>query len=258
MVYVFEDHKNSLLSQLFEKSYPPEIIKNFHYTGGNGKIKTYIETTFSKQEKIIVWLDTMPGNKNLRGVYYKLASMLKQYPNLRILPVMSREYYLIKCLEHTPCVLNKNWVEVCLSFGRPDETIPPILETEKEKAFCINSEKFSKIVARKALAQCVCTGWIDEHEDRYRPYYKEDCLCSTSLVSAACAPISLLDKSRNFLKTIRILPKGHSLPGTLIVEWKDVSVLHRTLVDSYNALCDRIVKEGKDWGDSYEELIYIH
>lgn len=258
MVYVFEDSKNSLLSKLFEQAYPSEVASTFHYTRGNRKIKTYITNNLDKKEQIIVLLDVMPGNKDLRDCYYEIAELLPDYKNLRIFPIMCKEYYLLQALSGSSRVINQNWVDTCLDFGFPQDTKPPILVTAEEKEYCTTAERFSKIVARKALSQCVRVGVIQAGETTVRHYYSEDCICGEEMVGCGCVPDSLRNKACKYVRRFRVFPAGSFIPDVIDIPWGRTVDTHKKLVDIYNAITERMRSSGKTWKDSFERLEYVH
>lgn len=258
MVYVFEDCKTSMLSQFFEKAYPPEVVANFHYARSNSKILAYITAHFDRQEKIAVCLDMMPGNRNLRDHYYELADLVPLYPNLRVFPIMCKEYYLLKALRGTCCVRNSNWVDTCLDFGVPSDTSPSILETDDERRYCTTMERFSKLTARKALTQCARIGRLSDHESGERPYYEQDCICSAGLSTAICVPIFMREKSNRYVRQFGVFPSGSCVPDVVGITWEGTIAAHRLLVDAYNCLSEKLSMSDRPGKDQFDSIDYIH
>lgn len=258
MVYVFEDSKNSMLSKFFEQSYPTEIVSKFHYTKSNSKMRQYIVDHFDNDDRIAVILDMMPGNQDLRDRYYEIADLVEAYPNIRVFPIMCREYYLLKALKGTKCICNDHWVDTCLKFGFPEDTSPSILQTEEERTYCTTAERFTKLVARKALSQCSRIGRLVPGESGYRPYYTEDCFCTLGSIDIGCVVSSLQEKSNSYVKMFGVFPQGSLITDIIDISWEGTIAARKLLVDAHNGISDRLARSGKCWKDSFEPIAYIH
>ena len=254
MVHVFEDNKRSMLSKFFELSYPPEEVANFHYTESHSKLVTYIEEHFKVEDKICVYLDLPPGNRYLRETYINLAELSADYQNMRVFPIVCREYYLLKHIQSTACVINRNWLDTCLSFGLQSQTTPNILAEEERPNKYTTFEGFCKLVAKRALAQCARVGIISAGESSGRPYYKEDCPCGTELEKSGCIARGLLGKSNDFVRKFPVFPNNSYIPDAVEVKWEDTAKLHRFLVTVHNLVSIKMSKYDEDPAHIYESI----
>lgn len=61
--YLFEDKKEDKFSKLYCSSLPDDIKKDIYYAQGNGYLVSEAEKLLHNGEKVIVFLDTVPNNK---------------------------------------------------------------------------------------------------------------------------------------------------------------------------------------------------
>ena len=183
---------------------------------------------------------------------------MEAYPNIRVFPIMCREYYLLKALKGTKCICNDHWVDTCLKFGFPEDTSPSILQTEEERTYCTTAERFTELVARKALSQCSRIGRLVPGESGYRPYYTEDCFCTLGSIDIGCVVSSLQEKSNSYVKMFGVFPQGSLITDIIDISWEGTIAAHKLLVDAHNGISDRLARSGKCWKDSFEPIAYIH
>lgn len=254
MVHVFEDNKLSMLSKFFELSYPPEAIANFHYTESHSKIVNYITNHFSTDEQICVYLDLPPGNRYLRETYTDLTDLSVHYPNIRVFPIICREYYFLKHVKKTNCVINRNWLDTCLSFGLQTQTTPCILDTEEKPRKYATFEGFCKLVAKRALSPCVQIGTVAAGESGVRPYYTEDCPCGTDLEHTDCLAKTLVEKSNDFVRQFPAFPSQSSIPDAIDIPWEGTIKLHRFLVLVHNKISEKMSVYDTNPAHLYENI----
>jgi len=231
--YIFEDHPSNMLATLFREGYSVEVAHNFHYTKGNGKIFSYIQKHFKEEEDIIVFLDMPPGNSGVVDVYDSLLSLSRTYTSLVIIPIICMEYYLLLSVRKSHLVTVSNWVDTCLQFGYAGDTSPNILVGEDPQKN-LTFEKFCKLVTRKALAQCLRVGTLSQSEDRYRPYYYEDCICGTQHVTHNCLQCTRKDKARALISALPIRPAYRDGTPEEIVAKQNYLLKQKELVEEYN------------------------
>lgn len=99
MIYVFEDDERDPISQLFRMAYDNSVSSKFIYVRGGGNIYSKVESLLNYKDIILVYLNTIPGNKETLKIYNKL-SMLSRKNNrsIIVLPILGAEYYFIKSI----------------------------------------------------------------------------------------------------------------------------------------------------------------
>ncbi len=97
MIYIFEDKADDLISLLFKAGYSEKTASMFIYTNGNGALISEAKKQLQNipnSEKICVFIDMAPGNKELYGIYRGLMKIAKQYTDrMIIMPLICAEYY---------------------------------------------------------------------------------------------------------------------------------------------------------------------
>ena len=231
---IFEDHKNDFLSRLFRSSYSEEIQQTFCYAEGNGKLYKLIERLlYETDEQIIVYLDTMPGNKNIRTIYYKLMSLSRKN-NFRvvILNISCAESLFLRSLPN-------NLVKHDASLQCATECYP-YFSTNVYKAdtkYCKTFEKFCKKVMVENTKDCIKpVSEINNKQNKYFDYfYSRNCLCDKA--KQDCYVNTIKQKSINFLKEYPAIPFDENIECSILSTEK-VWELHRKLIDKTNDMLD--------------------
>ncbi len=99
MIVIFEDKMDDLLSNLFRSAYSN---CSFIYSNGNGNLETLVRHYLdSSDEFIMVYLDTIPDNKDTINIYKTLARISRRN-NFRVIvmPIVCAEYYFISSLSY--------------------------------------------------------------------------------------------------------------------------------------------------------------
>ena len=237
MQFVFEDSKNSLISGFLRNSFSDEMLSSVHYTHGNSNICSYITESFDVNETICVFLDMPPGNLDIADIYGDLSACAQSYHSLFILPLVCMEYHFLSFVKEFPHLISvESWVNSCLSFGSASATIPPIIDVDNETELRRYAafERFCKLVARKALVQCVRIGVLSSNESKQRPFYSQDCLCATDMVNDGCVKWALRDKAISFARALPFHPPTIDETDRAITRSELIQV-HNALVSAYNA-----------------------
>lgn len=234
MIYVFEDNKKDPLPQLFMKSYCSEISSNFIYTEGNGNVYHKVESLLSSNDKILVYLDTIPGNDSTRKIYYKLSSLSRKNNNqIIVLPILGLEYYFIKSIQYENVITSEVDVNRCVN--RKAYFTSNLLSNQKEKDYCKYYERYCKLILMKGVIDCIRNTEDNGKNKYFRRYYKEDCKCRDFLES--CKDKSIKEKSTCFLKAFPCVPRGSKIQNMKRLEIDEIWKIHRALVDEHNKLC---------------------
>ena len=78
MIFVFEDEETDLLSKLFVSAYSN---CSFYYVKGNGNISNKVKKLLNESdETIMVFLDTIPDNKDTIDIYNDLKRLSRRNP----------------------------------------------------------------------------------------------------------------------------------------------------------------------------------
>jgi hypothetical protein len=255
--FLFEDKKKQLLSIFYERSYSKNVADTFHYANGNSKIADYIDDNFSEEDFICIFLDLAPGNRDIRNIYRQLTRKRQTYKNLVVIPIICREYYYLKSLENTSCIVQDNWYRTCINLEPACTTKPSIFETESEDREYHKFEGLCKLVTRKALRRCATTNISLNGAERHRPYLYGDCICDSIDRVAECNIDTLREKSNRFVAAFPGFPAGSTLSNTVRISWGNIILMHRELVDRYNEISDRMKALDTDERNSYGKIEYM-
>lgn len=249
MIFIFEDKEDDLLSKLFQEAYDSH---NFIYAKGNGNLERIVrDCLVSSEEGIIVYLDTIPDNKDSINIYKSLRRLSLQNDfRVIIMPIVCAEYYFIMSLVLTDYV-NYTGVDTCI---RKDFWRNSSLVEEGDKVFVKNFEKFCKLILLKCVKDCIKNSiGADGENTLYGYFYTKDCKCEHS--DKSCRTISLKDKAINYVRNYPVIPSGSSLSNVVSVNIETLWAIHRRLVDEFNGFVDKYSKEDSTY--AYTKIKYI-
>lgn len=271
MIYLFEDNKRVGLSQLFLAGYTDrQSIKKFvlskytnlqisgengiEYVNGNVEIERRmqkLESTLDETENIGIFLDLVPGNRNLENIYNKLIHYYNIGKPVYTVPIVCAEYYFIRSIYGTDLIednlLIKHILNRNIHYTMPD--MPEIDQKTKRKIFDI--EKECKLAIKTYGKDClnIKTGIRDKEIDieqfnRYfsNSYYTNGCPCDNG---CGCTN-SLLDKSYRLLRQYPCFPKGSIFSlderyRVIGVNKKEYVRIHNRLIDNFNELVQKYI-----------------
>lgn len=246
MIFVFEDLRNDLLSRLFISAYNEE---SFIYTEGAGNlVNTVSKLLLENSEPIVVYIDTIPDNRETVRVYNNLRVLSKKNDfRVIVFPIVCAEYYFIKSLPEY-VFLSLSSVNKCKNkefWGNSD-----LVESEADKKFVKNFEKYCKLILLKNVFDCVKH---TRNSELYGYYYTKDCWCG--LMKDACKPERLLNKSLNYVYQYPVYPSKNFKGSGKTISLDDAWLIHRTLVDEFNAMVNLYQKN--DITKAYSKIAYI-
>ena len=243
MIFVFEDNEEDIISRFFRKAYPENIANKFVYAKGNGNIKRIAQNLLlSTDDEIVVYLDTIPGNKETAKIYKALRDIsIKSNYRLIVLPLVCMEYYLIKALKDSQVMLNHTGVDICINKDLYFSS--PLIATQEDKAFVKNFEKYCKLILIKNLKECASHSG-KTIVDCYGEYYLNDCLCNYK--DSVCMPEKLLNKLTSFLTQFDCVPEGSIISNGKKISVNDLWDIHRKLVQLYNHMIEHYIDSAND------------
>lgn len=254
MIVVFEDKESDILSELFRAAYPQEVAKKFRYSNGNCNLPACVEELAkNSNDKIYVYLDSVPGNRNIIDVYYRLVKLSREYDKrIVIFNIVCLEYYFLKAFGLDSVIMTSGkGLDIAL-----DKSVyyhSDLLETEADIAFSKTFEKYCKLVLMKNYHDCARHSRGSEENgnlnNSYGFFYEKDCKCVNS--RDICEDRLLRDKALRFIQEFPCKPSGYyGDTGNCMSEATIISK-HRELVDDFNQLIDQfnidaeVVKRGK-------------
>lgn len=231
MKYLFEDKEADVLSVLYRSAYPSSVSANFVYSEGSGNLFTAAEdiVKFKPNERVLVFLDVVPDNRETMKTYRKLRGLYKEYAGRVVtMPLVCSEHYFIRSISKSPLIKNVGALDICcdVSPWRASD----ILETDQDLTKAKNFEKFCKLFLIKAVEDCARhTRGKNKSNDAYGYYYTLDCLCNKR--KPECTDDRLVDKALRFVHQFPCYPIG-DLGGKSLT-----SLNHDKLLDLNDILC---------------------
>lgn len=193
MKILFEDKKDDVLSILFRESLPKEIRERIEYANGNGNLIKKAQELLQNGGDVLVVLDTVPSNKSIRDIYVSLRRLSRQNEyRLIVWNIVCAEYYFIKAfgsMNQVKAFLDTKDIEVVLErkpFGGAS-----IIQTEEDRIFTKNFEKFCKLYILKNGADCVNQSGL---------FFAKDCICQNG-----CESLTLIEKSTMYRGAYQVL-----------------------------------------------------
>lgn len=239
MKFIFEDFEDDILSRFFRQAYQPESSKKFIYADGNGNLEFQVKKILEEsKEMIIVYLDTIPCNKDTIYVYNRLKnlSILNNY-RIIILNIVCAEYYFIKSIYSSNLFTNREGVDLCINRDFYLDSV--LLKTKKDRNKAKTFEKFCKFILGYNLIDCARTK--NRNNNVYPSYYTKDCLCSRPMDN--CTNKNLKEKAISYADQYPCIPaEGFLGKPNRISKLEDIWKLHRNLVDDYNAMTYKFMK----------------
>lgn len=237
MKYVFEDDGRDVLSTFFRKAYPSTVSDHFVYARGNGNLYETVLDILNQDLRcdILVYIDMVPGNKEIVNIYRKLSRLSRTHNNRVVpMPIVCAEYYLLCSLLVSNIVEDMTGVDLCVK--RLPYFDSPAIQSEIDKAFCKNFEKYCKLLVKKNLKSCARISGKEEH---YAIFYNTDCKCGIEGTQCTVTS-SVKDKAINYIRQYPCVPAG----SFAIVNARTLSIsemwdVHRRLVAEYNEMTDK-------------------
>ena len=257
MIYIFEDKADDLTSLLFKAGYDKDTASKFIYAGGNGNLLKEAENQLchaQEAEKVCVFLDMVPDNKELHKIYSNLRRLCRQYTyRLIVMPIVCAEYYLIKSLSNEPVMKSKVGVDICIN--KEVYFSSPLIETNDDKKFCKTFEKYCKLILLKNMENCAKHSRGENEENiMYGVYYTSDCICNRSMDN--CVHKSLLDKALNFLQNYPYMPEESLLNREKLSD-NEIVLIHKKLVDEFNDVIKKYRMADPVNAAKYKEIAYF-
>lgn len=255
MIYIFEDNSDADISVLYKKAYDKDIIHKFVYAEGNGRIKENVNNYLSiTSEKIVVFMDTIPGNKDCFRIYSEL-SYISRNNNYRVvvLPIICAEYYMIKSIKNKQLFIDKEEVDNCIN--KHPHILSKLLKYPDKAKYCRNFEKYCKYIL-KYNVNSDCLKPYSKEKDINGEYYRKDCECEK--FDFKCKESSLLNKAVNLLIEYKYVPSGSGIQAVKDLTEEELWDVHKILVDEYNQFVDVYKAADEDsFNNKYRKLKYI-
>lgn len=241
MIFIFEDHEEDIISKFFKKAYSDNIANSFIYAKGNGNIKNIAKQTLTMtNDTVVVFFDTIPGNKETWKIYKTLRDMSIQV-NYRmiVLPLVCMEYYLIKALKNSQVIIDNTGIDICINKDLYFNS--PLISTADDKTMVKNFEKYCKLILIKNLKACACHSGKTTVQC-YGAYYINDCLCEFK--DNECCQEKLCSKLKNYLSQFDYVPENSITGNSKILSTEEVWDIHRKLVQEYNEMVNYYIHSG--------------
>lgn len=253
MIYLFEDNEKDLISILYKSIYGSNMIRNFRYCNGNGNLcKTTKDELNKHNDSIAVFMDTIPGNRDIIRIYNELKSLsLKSNNRVIVFPIVCSEYYFIKSILDKNVIEDYTGIDICIS--KKPYFKSPLIQSEEDRRFCKNFEKYCKLILKKNLHNCAKHTSLNN--DKYGIYYKSDCLCSSEL--ASCKILDIEAKSFDLVKQYPCFPKLYTVTNLVKFSERDIIQIHRRLVDEFNSMVDIYTNEDIANIHKYKHISYM-
>lgn len=158
MKYVFEDHRNDPISQLFRACYPIEVSAEFVYAEGNGNLLKVVKNlTANEKGSIYVYIDLPPDNFYAQRLSEQLCRLRRTFVNVLPIPLICAEYYAVKWLAQLfpEYITNAAWIAPCSKILPWWDAEVTCTMSKADSDFCHNFEKFCKLTLRKSFIDCV-------------------------------------------------------------------------------------------------------
>lgn len=210
MRYLLEDNPKSALSHLYHLAFNPAIISvdEIEFVGPNGEVKDRAKTDLEKtEEDIAVFIDLIVDNIDTVDCFRELWEIKKAYPTrIKVVPRICSEYYLLKSVENTPLVKDRELLNRCL-YGRCH--LQDIQWVQSKKGHT-SYEQYCKHTVKRALLDC-----FRKKGKRDRFYISLDCLCNYPY--NICTDKTLVEKAISYVELHKIFPKGSYIPSKSVV-----------------------------------------
>lgn len=182
MIYLFEDRFEDPLSKLFCAGYDKSVCQHFIYANGCGNLAAVLDKTLADhpEEQILVFMDMVPDNRELVPIYKNLRHRYYTSNGRAIvLPIVCSEYYFIRSIQNSRVVTDKSSLTICTGIKPWKESA--LLESDADRMFCKNFERFCKLFLLKAVKDCAkhSRGNAASENSSYGDYYTKDCRCAT-------------------------------------------------------------------------------
>lgn len=253
MKYVFEDDERDPLPQLLRKAYRKEWDSELVFTRGNGNLYSRAEELLNEGEKIVVYLDTIPGNDSTRRIYNRLRQLaLKHRNKILVLPIIGAEYYFIKSIQYGNVVTDNEEVANCVNRKPYFES--KLLTGEKEKEFCRNYEKYCKLILKKNVLDCVRNSEDSGANTHFRWYYIKNCKCSEP--EQDCDDKTVKEKALDYVAAYPYMPLNMTEQCVSHTAEEELRKIHKKLVAEHNELCYalREAEPEENKKNSYKEI----
>lgn len=237
MKYVFEDKRTDIISQFFMQAYPNKTSDEFIYTEGNGELKGVLsDLLLNTSENIIVYMDAIPGNKDITKIYKELGSIsIKNSYRAIILPIVCSEYYLIQYLNNENILTDKTGVDIALNKDFYKNS--PLLNTQQNIDFVKNFEKYCKLITMTSPRLCANLSKRNAH-GKYKIFYTQDCICKVR-ENNCTTNINKIDKSINFISQYPCVPSKSHSKNYKSFTIEQVWDIHRQLVSEFNQMVNK-------------------
>lgn len=229
MKYAFEDSYDDALTNLFRAGY--RDTSNFIYSSGKDRLlSTILREIPDKSEEIFIFIDLVFDNPSTVNTYNLLKSSLRRagYTKFIIFPLVNTEYYIIKSLNKSNVIAQSPIVDVCVSRGNYREASIHDTYLSESKNF----EKFCKRILHRYAIDCAKNTRYNNNL-RYRDYYDKDCLCGEE--GSECIALAQIEKVKRLLRQYPCIPIHSIVSFGKILSWDEMKVIHRELIDQYNA-----------------------
>lgn len=254
MIYIFEDHPDADISILFKSAYSDDKIKNFIYAKGNGNLVDNVKDSLLKTtDMIVVFLDTIPGNKDCYSLYREISFISKKN-NYRIviLPIVCAEYYMIMSIKDTSMI--KDFMEIDRCIRKEPHITSCLMEYIDKARYCKNFEKYCKYLLKyNAVKDCIKP--YNKSSDINGEYYRKNCLCQKNTVD--CIQKTLSEKAISLLAAYKYVPSGSIAVNVKNLTEEEIWDIHRELVDEYNDFTDKYILADSKALNKYKKIKYI-
>jgi len=228
MKFLFEDNREDQLSQLFLYLYQDSpVLDDIIYTEGNAALSDFAEEFLRSGEKVVAFLDVLPGNVEIWRIYFDLCKLSATFNyNLIVIPIVSAEHCFLKSVIGTALVKDVEALQSCVDLQPMYH--PNVVSTEQDRKFCKTYEKYCKLVLRKCLYSCFKT----------KLFTTRDCVIIEKV-------LTLEEKATNLLRHYPCFPPGSRAKDANLIYWDDIWDIHRKCIDNVNTLNNKFQEAGK-------------
>lgn len=249
MIYVFEDKRDDILSELFQKGYSDKVKNQFVYANGNGALVKTVKNILEKTDEIIsVYMDAIPGNRSIVDIYCDLKRLAEKYEGrVRLFPIVCSEYYFIQSIYQTELIEHCEDVDICVNRDIYWQS-ELANASDQNRKFCKNFEKYCKLILMACTKACVSHSAANN--EKYGVYYTKDCLCKYA--ENWCFACGVEKKAENLLEQYPCVPDKDDINQSEGMTDDMAYKIHVRLVQAFNEMCDRYAE--KDAVTRYKKI----
>lgn len=275
MIYIFEDHAESLIPRFFASCYSKtsnvcvvdkdfaEVDWEFYdmyiiFSKGDKRLRDVVARLIRITEhKIYVYLDLLPDNQATRYIYNTLRVHFYSFRNrLLIMPIPSIEFVYIVLAHKAGLAYYDNEALDIINKNRFEDS-----------SFCVrnrlspkNYENYMKQFCSLGLIGCArikrSARWKTTMQHAKYLFLFCDCICERPIADHECYNYLLVDKKKDFLECFPGVPRIDSDGSLRKYPHEYMNRIYKELVNDYNAWVTSYYNDPVKREDHYIKLMY--